>query len=359
MEIRLLHASEMKDAVGLADSIFRSDGRVSMGDSLPKVFSKSLLQSIGAFDNGRLVSFAGLVPSIVRIHESRLTVYSYGAVCTHPDYRGQGYARRMLRYVQEHARLSGASLLLVSGVLPIYIEGGCSPFGTAVSHRLTRENLRGLAENEGHGNLRFREAGEADWFGLHKLADGRRVRYEQSIWDLADLLEAQAVAALRGRRQFTFMAELDDVPVAFCTAAVSQVTGDGQEVVNPVIEWAGDERYLTALLSHMTACLPAEYLNMVVPWHEQGLLDRLRDAYTGTEKNQGTVHVLDAELLITQLGPYWKERGADSQLLDRLRHMTDHKQLVSLLFDTPEEKPGLLCDVLPVPFPYTKGLNFV
>lgn len=379
-QIRFLHADEMADAVALADSVFRSDGRVSMGESLPKVFSQSLLQAIGCFSDGELVSFAGFVPSIVQVGKSRISIYSYGAVCTHAAYRGRGHARSILQFAKQQAELAGASLLLVSGELPLYTEVECYPFGTTERFKLLQEQLTNMTPSCSHGIV-CREATNSDWFHLHKLAATRSTHYEISLWDMADLMRAQALAAIRRMRHRTFLAEKNGVPVAFCIVALKPNGEEDGSNGGLVIEWAGEAEAVVSLLLHVLENEQVQYIEAVIPSQEKSLAQLLKPAFLGLGRNQGTVHIVNAERLFEQLAPYWTEQEA-SDILPVVRtvdsktfelsigghpwHELNGQELVSLLFDCEAGDSGRKDDwkkvasaYFPLPFPYTKGLNFV
>src|ERR1700724_1990061 len=100
-EIHQVQGHEMNEAIQLADAVFRDAEQVSMAEAFPLVFSQSLGQSLGAFEQGKLVAFIGIVPAFIKVWLSRLPIYSLGAVCTHPDYRGRGYAGDLLNAIKQ------------------------------------------------------------------------------------------------------------------------------------------------------------------------------------------------------------------------------------------------------------------
>lgn len=140
-EYKLVREQEWSQAVSLADRVFRDDEQKSMAEGFPLVFSPALRQSYGAFEEGRLVAFIGLVPHLIRIGTAILKTFSIGAVCTDPDERGRGHAGRILELVQQHAADAGASLLLVSGARPLYTRAHCYPYGEMHRYGLTPDGV--------------------------------------------------------------------------------------------------------------------------------------------------------------------------------------------------------------------------
>ncbi|MDF2718580.1 MAG: family N-acetyltransferase [Paenibacillus sp.] len=383
MDIRLLTGGDMKEAIGLVDQTFRNDDRPSLAASSPKVFSGSLGQAIGGYAGERLVSFAGLVPAVVRVGEALLQVYSYGAVCTHPDFRGRGYASLILDYAKRHIDKAGASLLLVSGTRSLYTDAGCHPFGAFRKHTLTADRAETLATRLSPA-VRCRVADAADWFRLRRLSASRSVHYEQSVWDLADLHAAAAVTSMQRMEQTTLIAERDGEAVAFCVLAMKRAGVDYAAGRNSyVLEWAGRAEDVCAILLHVLKDGLADKLDITVGWHEADMERLLAGGGTAAEEsNSGTVHIANPARLFEQLRPYWDRAagiggevptvrvhadGACTVAIgSRVSAALDPSRLTALLFD--KEPEGLASEsewrdaaapFLPVPFPYTKGLNYV
>lgn len=382
MDIRTLTGGDMKEAILLVDQTFRNDDRPSLALSSPKVFSGSLGQAIGGYEGGRLVSFAGLVPSIIRVGEARLQVFSYGAVCTHPDFRGRGYASLLLDYAKRHVDKAGASILLVSGTRSLYTDAGCHPFGAFRRHTVSADRTEALAPRLSPG-VQCRLADAADWFRLQELSASRSVHYEQSVWDLADLHAAAAVTSMQRMEQTTLIAERDGKAVAFCVLALLRDGTDYGARNSYVLEWAGRAEDVCAIVLHALANGLADRLDITVGWQEEEMERLLAGAGTSADEcNSGTVHIVNPAALLEQLRPYWDRAadiegdvpqvrvGEDGTCIIAIgsceRVALNSAQLTALLFD--KEPEGLAPDrewldaaapFLPIPFPYTKGLNYV
>ncbi|GBG08228.1 GNAT family acetyltransferase [Paenibacillus agaridevorans] len=353
--IRLLQENEFDAAIRLADSIFRDDEHRSMRDAYPFVFSPSLRQSYGAFVNDELVAFMGFVPAVVQVGEARLHIYSIGAVCTHPDARGNGYASQLLSSVFAHADAAGASLILVSGKRSLYARAGCYPFGRMKKYTLNQDNIRKIRSLSGDVGIRIREWRATDLFKLVELMRTRTAYYEQSVNDLAALIRAEAFASNVKMQHTLLVAERQGEPVAF----VIMATGDKASARTPfIIEWAGEPEATAAILGHAIRAYDLPNLDIHVNWFETGLNEVLESIPALSERNSGTVHIVNAEHLYNQLGPYWRARGtAGSDLATMLQDMDDADR-IALLFDPTVGENGHH-SALPIPFPYTVGLNYV
>ncbi|TMV48149.1 GNAT family N-acetyltransferase [Paenibacillus mesophilus] len=382
MDIRLLTNGDIQEAIGLVDRTFRNDDRPSLAVSSPKVFSGSLGQAVGGYVEGKLVSFAGLVPSIVRVGEARLLVYSYGAVCTDPDFRGRGCASLILDYAKRHIDKAGASLLLVSGNRSLYTDAGCHRFGAFRKHTLSVDGAEAFASRLAPG-VRCRAADLADWFRLRELSAGIDVRYERSVWDLADLHAAAAVTSMQRMEQTTLIAERNGKAVAFCVLALKRDGVDYGARNSYVLEWAGPAVDVCAIVQYALANGLADKLDITVGWQEREM-ERLLDGIgtAADEDNSGTVHIVSPARLFEQLRPNWERTaGAGGEVPtvrgrpdgswsvaigSRESEALDLASLTALLFDHEPEGPAsdrewrdAAARFLPVPFPYTKGLNYV
>ena len=380
-EIRFVRPEEFAAAVRLADQVFRDAEHVSMGEAFPHVFSGALGQSFGYFVGGELVSFIGLVPSVVRIEQAALDVCSVGAVCTSPDHRGKGYASAVLSAVLDHCRKAGAPLLLISGQGGIYERAGSRPFGAAAKYTLDGVVARTLAESDrGEKRWRFRPFAPTDWFRIVRLARRRPVRFEQSLWDMAFLIAAEPMASNGKLRHRVWVAEHDDDLAAF---AVLGVPCPGKKSGRPIlIEWAGDPEGVIRLAASGMLAEGLNELDVTVPFHETGLRSVLDGAGCGARNVplSGTAIIVDAAALIRQLAPYLERKdgerfrsmrfepaagGEIRVVLESGAAIIPPEKFVSLVFDPEPDLPlsaemkRELAALFPVPFPSPAGLNFV
>ncbi|QNK56504.1 GNAT family N-acetyltransferase [Paenibacillus sp. PAMC21692] len=350
-------AAELEEAIQLADHVFRTNGQVSMGTAYPVVFSPSLGQSFGVFEDDKLVAFMGFVPAIIQIEKARLHIYSVGAVCTHEEARGRGYASRLMSAVIEHAQASGASLILVSGHRSIYARAACYPFGSMKRYVLDASHMPARNGQSAVSGIHVRKLQPTDWFRLTELARSRSSRYEQSLTDLAALIQNEAYASNVSFRHQVWVAEHDGEEAAF---AVIAVPGNGKESERPsfVVEWAGGVEALCAIYAHVIATEEVKRLQLQVNWYENELQECLTTIPGESLPNSGLVHLVNLEQLCAQLDPYLRARGGSAAELTRRLELLDDEQRIQALFNMPAAD-GSGITGLPLPFPYTVGLNYV
>ncbi|CAK4869903.1 unnamed protein product, partial [Aphanomyces euteiches] len=342
----------MADAIREADAVFRNAGQISMGRAFPAVFSAALSQSFGAYEDGKLVSFIGLVPAVFRIGSVQVPMFSIGSVFTLPAFRGNGYAGDILQAIKGHVRASGGTLVYISGDRSLYTRNQCHLFGAIDRYTIGPVHVEKLLQ-AGTG-IAVRELSPTDWFHVHALAAARRVAYEQSVQELAKLIASDAYASCFKLRHRTLVATKGDRVAAF--AVVATPDERGSERTPFAVEWAGDADALAALFGHAVASYGLPQLDVPVAWHEQELSEALSCVPSTADRNHGLVHIADAERLFVLLAPYWHTSGVDD--LPRIRTLADHRYaltaadgrtfeldseaLVSLLFDPMPSLPAAL-----------------
>ncbi|NHN31440.1 GNAT family N-acetyltransferase [Paenibacillus agricola] len=381
MEIRLVKNDELSQAVRLADDIFRTTGQSSMGKSFPLLFQPGISHSYGAFEDGMLVSFMGLVPSIMQVGKAKLHVFSMGAVCTHPNYRGQGIAGQLLDRCKLHADEAGASLLFISGDRSLYTRVHCYPFGQTERFTLDAESaarlkITAMALDDGSiggsSPLILRSLEAKDMFALHAAAAAREVKYEQSMSDLAQLIDAEAYAScLRLSHQTLVGARLTGSVESFAVIAVPDPTHSTDSKPPTIIESAGPAAQVGILLADAVERWNLPLLEIPVGWHQQQLIQLLQKAAVPsvTKANSGTVYVVNPQRVFDQAAVnslYEGQLHCSTQMDGSYRleagettiTMTP-SELVSLFFDPASSHRTRIPEWSTIPLPYTNGLYYI
>jgi predicted N-acetyltransferase YhbS len=366
LEFRLVRNDELKQAVALADSIFRSADQSSMGDAFPFIFEPGRSHSFGAFDGEHLVSFMGFVPSVIRVGRARLQVFSMGSVCTHVDYRGQGIAGKLLDLCKKHAYAAGASLIFVSGTRSLYSRADCFRYGKAQRFTLDEESAARLKASLSLGggevhSIRLMESTDA--FAQHRIAGSRSVAFEQSITDLARLTDAEAYASCLKLAQETLVALTPEGDVdAFAVIALPE-RDNGKPSAPLAVEWGGPAEAVAALLADAVERFRLIGLEAPMGWHEQQLAELLEGAGLAAtaETCCGTVYVVNADRFWQQAAPYYKDAGVDlfggKGEPEGVAALTPD-ELVSLMFDPDSKHRELFIGYSAFPLPNLYGLNF-
>lgn len=358
VEYRLLQEGEFQQAIDLADKVFRKEGHVSMGIAFPQVFSPALNQSYGAFIDDRLVSFIGLVPSVLHIQGAKVQAFSIGAVCTEPDYRKRGLANTLLQMIFEHINKSGASVLFISGDLPIYIKQGCNYYGKMKQYKIHQGDLPLEVA------YTIRELQPFDWFQMRKLSHNRPIRYEQSIYEMALLNEAAGFASIFKMKHKVLVAEENQELKAFLVFGMPYL--EQENVDSRVIEWGGDPQAIPSLLAESFK-YRLNSLVVNIPDFEKALNQQLDSLEKVEVPYPGTIKIMNVDLLLNQLGSYFNgiveisnEDENNKKLIFKQNSVViSNQELEELILKGNIKFDSYLDDLFPVPFPFPQGLNYV
>ncbi|MCS7180124.1 MAG: GNAT family N-acetyltransferase, partial [bacterium] len=126
MEIRIGSLNNLDEMIELADLVFRPKEK-SMRIETPIMYSKENIENGNTFivlENKKIVSFVGMVEEEISIYGYKIKIGEIGNVCTHPDYRGKGYASLLLQKAIEKAKKDKIAYLMISGGRSLYKRVG-------------------------------------------------------------------------------------------------------------------------------------------------------------------------------------------------------------------------------------------
>jgi len=361
IEVRLLKSEcEYTDAIRLADRVFRDKEHRSMGEAFPQVFSPQLNQSYGVFINNELVSFIGLVPSVIHLGAAEIQAYSIGAVCTHPDHRKKGFASILLEKVFTHVQRASASILFVSGILPMYIKAGCSFYGKLNKYEISRGDIQ---VTEG---CVVRELSPFDWFHLRKLGQSRPVYFEQSINDFSVLNKAAGFASILKMDHKILVAESENELKGFVVFGVTYSSLESGDQPARVIEWGGEPNAIKAILAQAFEN-GINSLKYSIPTYENEL-NRLLDVIEKTAAPfPGTIKIMNLDLLLKQVEPFLEgkieiiehDTRSKKVIFKQKSVILDNISLEKLILQGDPNLDAYLNDIFPIPLPFPEGLNYV
>lgn len=358
IEFRLLHYDEFDQAIALADKTFRDGGQISMGEAFPQVFSPGLNQSYGTFINNELVSFIGLVPSVIHLESAEIQAYSIGAVCTHPNHRKKGFASILVDKVIAHVERAKASILFVSGDLPIYRKAGCTNYGERNLYEFEKGDLP-IAEG-----YSIREWLPFDWFELRRLNETRKVYVDQSIFDFAVLHQSKGFASIHKLEHKILAAGTGNELKGFVVLGVPN-SATAQSPAR-LIDWGGEAHAIHALLARSFQH-GVNSLKISIPTYEVELNGLLGSFEKTVAAFPGTIKITNLNMLLNQLGPYlngkikieeanqnqWKLLFQDKSLI------VDNAALEKIILQGDPNLDLDLQGIFPIPLPFPEGLNYV
>lgn len=393
---RRARPEDVEEIINLANLVFRprSSGLTpSMGLQYPFFLSAQNAENLFvAEDGGRIVAHNGIMKNTVQINGHKISMASMGAVCTHPDYRGQGIATQLLLEVLSALRDEGIALLTISGDRGLYMRNGADYTSLKKTFVLTRDSDKAEAVKSQC------ELPEALAIVYHQKTIG-------TIADeMAELYQKEPVRYSRPKWQFPTLIKaapgVNDVPYPPYMAAgtlriggclTAYVLGYIKESKFQVMEYAGERLAVGRLLHQLLTDLEVDKVTVDVPAHDCQLTAYLEACgHRGEPKPYPfTFVVTNAETLWNQVQPVIQERIRISGLKARLKaglddslgepsdqqanddlarsqgkppvDMEDGKALLHFLFDVENRmKYGEPWDsVLPLPLPWPGGLNYI
>lgn len=370
---------ELAEVISLVNEVFLSSrGNPSILERiLPHLFNERNLENLRViFRDGKPVSHVGLWEGDLLLYGSWFKVGMVGCVCTHPDYRGRGYASALVEDAFFKMRKDGVDLVLVSGFRNLYKRVGCVEAGRAYVYRvpagklsLREESLRVVAYEEGHIN------------DLVEIYQREPLRYRRSLEDFKLLAERgfhYSDARLR-----IYVAITRDVPVAYIASGLFP-----WEEVPRIVEYAGPRNVVLYSIEDIFGTAKVDAVTLTVPFHDVEMLRLLEGQ--GMEKPPSeapaSMAIINPHSFLDKARLYLEERIGNGRLsrlaLDRSGEkmkliiggeevdLEDSRLFTLLFFGSPEKlknppQPKLelkqirsLSDAVPLPTP-VYGLNYI
>jgi len=343
------------------------------------------------YHRGVPVSQIGITHSQVSVYGSHLRVASIGGVCTHPDYRGQGLATRLLDYCVRKLTAEGARLVLISGIRGLYTRAGCVTAQEFEYIDLRTRISRINGSTSRINRLRVRPATEADVFLCARLYQTEPIHFVRRVEEFAELLRQRE----RARRAEDWIVVLAGQPVAYLfTGIPREYRREKDAGVREVVEYAGGRVALVGALAEVMTRLELRELRLSVPWQDMDFLQLLREQDVAGEHIPligHTMRIVNFPGLTSDLRPYVRARLTEVQrrglrfeqegpalseaegdryatVRGQERLELDRAAMTQLVMGAPAEvapnvpvAPGALGEVVPALFPlpsFLPGLNY-
>ncbi|MCX7683254.1 MAG: GNAT family N-acetyltransferase [Anaerolineae bacterium] len=328
--------------------------------------------------NGSPVSELGVYHSRLSLYGSYIRIASIGGVCTHPDYRGQGLATRLLEHAIRALTEEGAHLLLISGIRDLYERAGCVTAGVFEYFTLKPDQLPAQEER-----FTVRPATPDDAPLCARLYHQEAVHFERPVEDFVHHFR-RAEEYLRAE---DWIIETNGRPQAYLfTGLPWEALFLQDHTVREVREYAGSRLALVAGLGILISRLGLRELRFLVPWQEVDLIQMLRGygvASAAIPLLEHTMRVVNLPGLMTGLNAYiaarlteklrrglrFEQNGERYVLVrGRERLALDGKAMTRLIMGVPPEMAtgvdtgqGTLAEIVAALFPlpsFLPGLNY-
>ncbi len=267
-----------------------------------------------------LIACQGVPVSQISVFHTRLNVAggfiqvgSIGGVCTHPEYRGQGLASRLLEHSAWRLAEDGARLLLISGDRGLYTRSGCPMAGKYASYILRPGQLQPPAHQ-----VCLRSAGKEDAPLCSRLYASEQVHFERPI----SKFEEHFARPRGGITAEEWVVEMEGQPAAYLFLRLTWASlGHPEAGIRRLHEFAGSRAAIAAALAQAMNQFPFCKLLLSIPGQDSELIQLLTN-YGARPKwiplPEHTMRILDFPALMADLRPYLQTR-LDPAVLDALR----------------------------------------
>ncbi|MBB17427.1 hypothetical protein CMK22_19350 [Candidatus Poribacteria bacterium] len=129
MDVRSVLKSELEETIHLNCLVFRPDGHTRYRQYVEDDCSYQLDQTRVVVVDKRVVATLRIWERRMRIGSSIVTMGGIGGVCTHPDYRGLGYATELMKNAVEYMQNANYDIGVLFSIIPgkFYSNLGWAP----------------------------------------------------------------------------------------------------------------------------------------------------------------------------------------------------------------------------------------
>jgi len=188
MEVKRLTKENYDELLDLLNYVFAKKNKHEMDflNEQPKMWVRDdehMRKHFGVFENGKLVSVAGLYPLNVRIGENSLLFATTGNVATHPEYEGRGYFRATFTAIMEELENLNVDVARLGGDRQRYANWGYEPAGQSYNIQFTANNRIKYFKDVGNG-IEFKKIARNDIDSLkfvNKLSQKSKFYVERSV----------------------------------------------------------------------------------------------------------------------------------------------------------------------------------
>ena len=311
MEIRAARESELEQVVELSCVAFNPDGHERYWQYIKGDNSYRPSQTRVVVVNGSVVSTLRVWERRIRLGASLVTVGGIGGVCTHPHYRGVGYASALMRDTIDYLQTTGCDLGVLFTIIPeaFYRQLGWTSFplrGFSVMNNSTARAVRSSAWQVTDFNPETDLDAVARLYDIANAQQSGPVARTRAYWDMAP-------CRIRGVLP-TVVARRDGHINGYLNYEIDEKTAEVREVGYV----PNDPEVLDVLVSHLLkACAAQEVEKIDVKFPSQHpfaerLIAACDSPVTPTQRSKMMLYAVDLPVLLRRLVVGWESQIADA-----------------------------------------------
>lgn len=190
---RKARPEERKAYIEFADMVFSSNGDpISFEQSIPKVYGAHIdsadMQYIGIDDEKGIRGLVAVMPNELYLGSEMLKVGYVGTVSVHPEARGEGHMKALMKMAIKEMEEKGVDLSLLGGHRQRYEYFGYAKSGVSVHVDVSEPNVRHALKHVNADGVTFEEIGhDSPWLKpAHALFEQRFIRFRRDIGAFVD-----------------------------------------------------------------------------------------------------------------------------------------------------------------------------
>jgi GNAT superfamily N-acetyltransferase len=254
----------------------------------------------------------------LKMYDGTIRTGSIGGVCTHPDYRRQGLASRLMEHCTQQLVKEGARLMLISGDEGVYMR-----LGNVFQGKYTYFSIKPGHSSQWRStpaNLLLRRATDADALNCSQLYQAEPVHFIRQKSDFFRALQDPMSNTYVHADQWII--ERSGQVVAYLFLGFLWGSPDGSSSgIRHVGEYAGSRSALVYALNPLVTTGNLKDLSWPVSWQDHELIQLLQDSgHKGTVASLDgyTLRIINFSGLMNDLRPILRAR-LDANLLRGLR----------------------------------------
>ena len=328
---RLVRPEEVVDSVRLFHLCFggspvETEEEIRAGYSIPRRGG-----TYAIFQDGKPVSQIGIFHDQIKLYDGIIRTGSIGGVCTHPDFRGQGLANRLMDHCSQQLVKEGATLMLISGARGLYTR-----LGNVYHGKFNTFSIKaGQAAPPIPTNLVVRKATRTDALLCSQLYQAKPVHFLRKRSDFLTALEDPNTYLIAD----PYIVERAGQALAYLFLGIPYRQPEGSGIRH-VSEYAGSHLALAETLKFIIEAGLVRKISCPVAWQDFELIHLLQEMGYGekVEPLDGhTLRIVDFHGFMKDLRPILEAR-LDAKLLRGLRY----EQSGPLLGGTGEDRYAIV-----------------
>lgn len=376
---------DFSEVVALINHVFgKENNPIKMEDIFTDLLCENNIEHMRIIKaDGNPVSVINYIINEVDINGCIIKAANIGAVCTHEDYRGRGYANLILKDCFDKMRNEGVDFLYVSGEIGLYTKNNIHITGKMYNFNIDRNYLIEHKELL-NDTCEVKECSQEDIHLLSTFYDAEAVKFirdKQRFSDLANRVPGASV--FNNAAKYFRMEENGQIQGYFICAVIPNENGDFRM---EVIEYAGKRKSVLAGIIKTMVQLNPTCISGYTSWFDADMLKVLEEYKIKAEtcNYPGTMRIINFSQFMQKLKPLYAQEKilesiefceSDGKYIMRSGNMElvieDDKTMHNLflgndmeLLETEHINVGdtlfhMLKLILPIPVPYPYSLNYI